>query len=55
MENITYPAHYRKVDDTIQTVEEHLLGVSKLCSEYAKEHGFEWTGKLLGVLHDIGK
>ena len=55
MDDMTYPAHYRKTDDMIQTVEEHLTGVSKLCSEYAKEYGFEYTGKLLGLLHDMGK
>jgi len=55
MENAIYPAHYRISDDQIQTVEEHLIGVGKLCSEYAKEHGFEWTGRLLGILHDLGK
>lgn len=55
MKDIIYPAHYRKIDDRIQTVEEHLLGVGKLCSEYAKKHGFECTGKLLGILHDLGK
>lgn len=55
MDNVIYPAHYRISDDQIQTVEEHLIGVSKLCSEYAKEHGFEWTGRLLGILHDLGK
>lgn len=55
MYNITYPAHYRKTDDMIQTVEEHLIGVSKLCSEFAKEHSFEYTGRLLGLLHDMGK
>jgi len=55
MVNIIYPAHYRKTDDMIQTVEEHLIGVGKLCSVYANEHGFKNTGKLLGLLHDLGK
>jgi CRISPR-associated endonuclease/helicase Cas3 len=55
MEIVKYPAHYRRTDDVIQIVEEHLLGVSNLCADYAKEHGFEWTGRLLGLLHDIGK
>lgn len=55
MNDVIYPAHYRISDDRIQTVEEHLTGVSRLCSEYAKEHNFEWTGRLLGLLHDLGK
>lgn len=55
MNDMIYPAHYRITDDKIQTVEGHLTGVSSLCSEYAKEHNFKWTGKLLGLLHDLGK
>jgi len=55
MDNVIYPAHYRIIDGQIQTVEEHLIGVGMLCSEYARGHGFEWTGKLLGLLHDFGK
>lgn len=50
-----YPAHYRKVDDMIQTVEDHLRGVSDLCEFYAQPLGFGNTGKLMGVLHDMGK
>ncbi len=55
MEDIVYPAHYRKTDGTVQSVKEHLLGVGMLCATYAREYGFEWTGRLLGLLHDLGK
>lgn len=54
-EEKVFPANYRKSDDTIQTVEEHLKGVSNLCENYAQALGFGYTGKLLGLLHDMGK
>lgn len=40
---------------SIQSVKEHNENVSNLCAEYCKKIGFENTGKILGLLHDIGK
>lgn len=51
----TYPAHYRLNDDTIQTLEEHLQGVMTMCERFAEGIHFSYTGKLVGMLHDIGK
>ncbi len=48
-------AHYRITDDRIQTVEEHLEGVKTKCERYAEQLQFGNTGRLLGVLHDMGK
>ncbi|BCJ94345.1 CRISPR-associated helicase/endonuclease Cas3 [Anaerocolumna cellulosilytica] len=50
-----YPAHFRIEDETIQSVEEHLQAVSNLCGKYAAKLQFAETGRLLGLLHDIGK
>ena len=50
-----YPAHYRIIDDTYQTVEEHTAGVKTKCALYAKALNFANTGELLGLLHDMGK
>ncbi len=50
-----FPAHYRKMDDSIQTVEEHLRDAGKKCEEYAGKLQFSHMGKLLGLLHDMGK
>lgn len=37
------------------TLQEHLLGVARLCEEYSKKFGFGELGKLMGLLHDAGK
>lgn len=50
-----YPAHYRKEDEAIQAVEVHLEGVKSLSGMYAAKIGFQNTGILMGLLHDIGK
>lgn len=50
-----FPAHYREADDEIQTVEEHLHNVSVKCEKYAEMLNFRNAGRLLGILHDIGK
>jgi CRISPR-associated endonuclease/helicase Cas3 len=51
----TFLAHFRINDEMVQTVEEHLEGVKNKCGCYAAEVGFGYTGKLIGLLHDIGK
>ncbi len=50
-----FPAHYRITDDIVQTVEEHLEGVKTKCEKYAEKLQFGNTGKLSGLLHDMGK
>lgn len=42
-------------DGRKQTVEAHLLGTAKLCSEFAARFGEAQRGYLLGYAHDIGK
>ncbi len=48
-------AHYRSCDEQIQTVYEHLKGVSKISKELAAKIGLPDVGELLGMLHDLGK
>ena len=50
-----YIAHYRKQDETFQSLEEHLLGVSKMAESFASKIGLRWQGELIGLLHDLGK
>ncbi|WP_408609899.1 CRISPR-associated helicase Cas3' [Lachnotalea glycerini] len=50
-----FPAHFRMQDNHIQTVEEHLKGVEIKCVSYAQKLNFANTGRLLGILHDMGK
>ena len=38
-----------------QTLEDHLLNVSKLSGQFAAKIGLEKTGDLLGLMHDLGK
>ncbi len=49
-----FVAHIRE-DGTKQSVKEHLENVSQLCSDYSKKISLENTGKLIGLLHDMGK
>lgn len=48
-------AHVRKSDGAIQTVETHLLETASLCSLFASAIGLQLCGRLLGLLHDLGK
>ncbi len=48
-------AHYRSNDDEIQTVCEHLIGVSLISKQLAAKIGIPEAGELLGLLHDLGK
>jgi len=48
-------AHRRKKDGEIQPLWTHLREVSDLGGKFAKKVGLEGSGKLLGLLHDLGK
>lgn len=52
MENI---AHIRSDSREKQTLEDHLLGVANLASEFMAPLGLESAGRLVGLLHDLGK
>lgn len=53
--NSTYIAHLREWDGIVQTLEDHLRETSDLCSQFASTLGLPLSGKLLGLLHDLGK
>ncbi|MFZ4681596.1 MAG: CRISPR-associated helicase Cas3' [Terrimicrobiaceae bacterium] len=48
-------AHVREKDKRIQTLEDHLHETSALCSRFSTVIGLPLCGKLLGLLHDLGK
>lgn len=48
-------AHVRNADGVIQTLEEHLLETASLCSLFACALGLPLCGRLLGLIHDLGK
>jgi CRISPR-associated endonuclease Cas3-HD len=48
-------AHFRECDGIIQTVEEHLLETAAYCEIFAAKLGLPLSGRLLGLLHDLGK
>ncbi|MBB5353685.1 CRISPR-associated endonuclease/helicase Cas3 [Haloferula luteola] len=50
-----YIAHVRKTDGATQTVEIHLTETAELCSLFASVIGLQLCGRLLGLLHDLGK
>ena len=54
---MTNIAHIRKVDDKweIQSLEEHSSNVAELSSGFANAFGMGSWGKVIGLLHDIGK
>lgn len=51
----TFIAHVRGADGLIQTVETHLHETASLCSSFSATIGLPLCGRLLGLLHDIGK
>ena len=53
--NEIFIAHYRKEDDVIQTVKEHLIETSRLAGKYSNKVGMKSWGELIGLLHDLGK
>ncbi|MCA9096691.1 MAG: CRISPR-associated endonuclease Cas3'', partial [Planctomycetaceae bacterium] len=48
-------AHVRKSDCTIQSLEDHLTETAALCGSFASVIGLPLCGRLIGLLHDIGK
>lgn len=48
-------AHYRMRDQTPQLVSEHLCETAELCSRFTAKLGLPISGRLLGLLHDLGK
>jgi len=48
-------AHLRESDSEPQSLLDHLVGVSALSEKFAEKIGLGETGKLMGLLHDIGK
>ncbi len=52
---MSFTSHISEDWKRIQTVFEHSAATSELASEYGKKTGLEYTGKLQGLLHDLGK
>jgi len=50
-----YIAHIREKDGEIQTVQEHLKAVQKLCEKHGEKIGVKYLAGLSGMLHDLGK
>jgi CRISPR-associated endonuclease/helicase Cas3 len=48
-------AHIRKKDGEEQALLKHLIGVAERSSKFASKIGLEEHGKLIGLLHDLGK
>ena len=48
-------AHLRKKDNQPQFLSDHLKDSSALAGQFAGKIGLEKSGKLLGLLHDLGK
>ena len=48
-------AHVREFDGEIQTLEAHLDETAALCGAFAETIGLPLCGRLLGLLHDLGK
>lgn len=48
-------AHKRTSDGAEQSVKKHLENVSQLCAAFCRKISLESTGKLIGLLHDMGK
>ena len=48
-------AHVRVCDQAIQTVDDHLLETAKWSEAFASRIGLPNSGRLVGLLHDLGK
>lgn len=53
--DIEYIAHHRSSDGEIQSIADHLTGVSRLAKTFADKIGIGLAGELIGLLHDLGK
>lgn len=51
----TFIAHVRKSDGAIQSLEDHLAETALLCRQFTSVISLPRCGRLLGLLHDIGK
>lgn len=47
--------HRRDDSGAVQTLEEHLEGTSKICEKFSSKVGIIGVGRILGLLHDLGK
>lgn len=52
---ISYIAHVRSSDGELQSLEDHLKETADWCSSFSSTIGLPNCGRLLGLLHDIGK
>ena len=50
-----YIAHVREKDKEKQPLLDHLFQVSAFAEEFASKIGLQQAGKILGILHDMGK
>lgn len=50
-----FVAHHRPSDNTWQSLSDHLAGVGGLAAQFAGKLGLQDMGRLLGLLHDLGK
>lgn len=50
-----YWAHTRDNDDTLQRLSDHLQNTAELASRFAAEFNASELGRIIGLLHDIGK
>lgn len=48
-------AHWRKRDQAAQSLQVHLLETSRLAERFAGKVGLAEAGKVLGLVHDLGK
>jgi len=59
MVSITMPdkfiAHIREEDGQLQSLSQHLFGTAELAESFASKIGLGQQGKIVGLLHDMGK
>ena len=53
--NSKFIAHQRESDKNVQTVFSHLNEVSDICTQLSSKLDLPEVGRLLGLLHDLGK
>ena len=54
-QNVEFIAHRRESDNEVQTVSQHLEEVSTICGHLTDKLDLPEVGRLLGLLHDLGK
>jgi CRISPR-associated endonuclease/helicase Cas3 len=50
-----FVAHIREKDKEVQSLQAHLTAVATLTSQFAQKIELQETGRILGLLHDLGK